>query len=254
MKTAAVLALAATLASAQVTINGDGSYTCAQPNAAYCGGDSLKTDIIIRCYGTSGTAGRCSDNLSGEPPVGNSIALCWQTSTTSGDAACEKNCVVYGGSGNANGTFTLPEDECKPTYTASSTSSATATSTSTSTSEGTTATSTSSSASGTVGSTTVETTDTTTVCPSSSTTIILSDSSSVSPTYSKNGTVVVTATSSGGPGLTTITSVFTPTGSATATPVGPKTSASAVSTAGAVVAQRVGGALGLVGAVAAYLL
>jgi len=62
-----------------------------------------------------------TQNLDGEPPVGLFTALCWTSSATAGDAACEKNCVVYGGSGNANGTFTLPTDMCTPTYTATST-------------------------------------------------------------------------------------------------------------------------------------
>jgi len=58
-------------------------------------------------------------NLAGQPPVGNTPALCWQTDENSGDAACEKNCVVYGGSGNHDGDFTLPADVCTPTFTAS---------------------------------------------------------------------------------------------------------------------------------------
>ncbi|KAM7199249.1 hypothetical protein V8F20_005851 [Naviculisporaceae sp. PSN 640] len=128
---AAALVSATDLDTGGITINPDGSYTCAKANAAYCAGDSLKTDIIIRCYGTRGVAGRCSDNLAGEPPRGLTTALCHQTDNVEGDAACEKNCVVYGGSGNGKGTFTLPAEICTPTYTATS-SSATATSTSTS--------------------------------------------------------------------------------------------------------------------------
>lgn len=61
----AYMAASAALVSATdtggITINPDGSYTCAKSNAAYCAGDSLKTDIIIRCYGTRGVAGRCSN-------------------------------------------------------------------------------------------------------------------------------------------------------------------------------------------------
>jgi len=76
-----------------------------------------------------------SQNLAGEPPVGNTPALCYQTSADAGDAACEKNCVVYGGSGNGNGTFTLPASICQPSVTGSDISSMpTPTSTSTSTS------------------------------------------------------------------------------------------------------------------------
>jgi hypothetical protein len=39
----------------------NGQFTCDQPNAAYCAGNSLGTDIIIRCIGTVGHPGRCSD-------------------------------------------------------------------------------------------------------------------------------------------------------------------------------------------------
>jgi hypothetical protein len=49
----------------------------------------------------------------GQPPVGANPAVCWQTSPTSGDAACAKNCVVYAESG----TFTLPADVCTPSAT-----------------------------------------------------------------------------------------------------------------------------------------
>ncbi|KAK2069631.1 hypothetical protein P8C59_004189 [Phyllachora maydis] len=115
-----LVAAAAALAGAQVIVHDNGTYTCPIPNAAYCAGDSLKTDIIIRCDSKgNGQPGRCSDNLAGEPPYGDLPADCWQTSVTSGDAACEKNCVVYGASGNANGTFTLPADQCTPSVTAS---------------------------------------------------------------------------------------------------------------------------------------
>lgn len=117
MKNAAILAVAsAALASAQVTYYPNGTYYCSKPNAAYCAGDSLGTDIIIRCYGHVGQPGRCSNNLVGQPPVGVYPALCWQPSADSGEAACEKNCVVYGSSGNFPGTFTLPPDVCTPTY------------------------------------------------------------------------------------------------------------------------------------------
>ncbi|KAK4038018.1 hypothetical protein C8A01DRAFT_38044 [Parachaetomium inaequale] len=114
MKTTSVLLLAsAALASAQVKYE-DGKYVCEQENASYCAGDSLGTDIIIRCNGKVGQPGRCSDNLAGQPPLGNHPALCYQTSPTAGDAACEKNCVVYPAAGNP---FTLPADICTPTGT-----------------------------------------------------------------------------------------------------------------------------------------
>ncbi len=64
MKTVAFLVAAgAALASAQATYNETtGKFTCAKPNVAYCAGDSLKTDIIIRCDSTGvGQPGRCSD-------------------------------------------------------------------------------------------------------------------------------------------------------------------------------------------------
>lgn len=62
MKTTSILILAsAALASAQVK-NEDGKYICETANAAFCAGDSMGTDIIIRCDGNKiGTAGRCSD-------------------------------------------------------------------------------------------------------------------------------------------------------------------------------------------------
>ncbi|KAK3301318.1 uncharacterized protein B0H64DRAFT_438402 [Chaetomium fimeti] len=110
MKTTSVLILAsAALASAQVKFE-DGKYICEKADAAFCAGDSMGTDIIIRCNGDKiGVAGRCSNNLAGQPPIGNHPALCHQSSPTAGDAACEKNCVVYPGSGEP---FTLPASEC----------------------------------------------------------------------------------------------------------------------------------------------
>ncbi|KAH6845055.1 hypothetical protein B0I37DRAFT_406648 [Chaetomium sp. MPI-CAGE-AT-0009] len=110
MKTSSILVLAsAALASAQVKIE-DGKYICEKANAAFCAGDSMGTDIIIRCDGNKvGVAGRCSNNLAGQPPIGNHPALCYQSSPTAGDAACEKNCVVYPSKGEP---FTLPASEC----------------------------------------------------------------------------------------------------------------------------------------------
>ncbi len=64
MKSAAlILAASAALASAQATYNETtGKFDCAKPNVAYCAGDSLQTDIIIRCDANSiGQPGRCSD-------------------------------------------------------------------------------------------------------------------------------------------------------------------------------------------------
>ncbi|KAH8808091.1 hypothetical protein F5884DRAFT_791012 [Xylogone sp. PMI_703] len=111
MKTyAAVILSVAALASAQgyTTDPSTGAITCSTPNAVYCAGDSLKTNIIIRCTGTVGQAGNCNDNLVGEPPVGNNPSECWASGPASGVAACAKNGIVYGSSGNANGTFPVP--------------------------------------------------------------------------------------------------------------------------------------------------
>lgn len=88
MKTSAILFVAAAaLASAQAPPEGTNKVNCAKPNATYC----LGGDIILRCDGSSvGTAGRCSDNVAGYPPLGG-VAECYQSSETAGDAACQKN-------------------------------------------------------------------------------------------------------------------------------------------------------------------
>ncbi|KAL7821233.1 hypothetical protein V8C44DRAFT_313934 [Trichoderma aethiopicum] len=113
MKTSAVIvAVAAALVSAQAPPEGTNKVSCAKPNASYCMGG----DIIVRCDGNSvGTAGRCSDNVAGYPPLGG-VAECWQSSELAGDAACQKNCVVY-----AQPSFTLAASECTPSFTASAT-------------------------------------------------------------------------------------------------------------------------------------
>jgi len=60
----------AALANAQVTYNEtDGTFTCAVPDKAYCAGDSLKTDIIIRCNGTKGQPGRCTNVCFNDPNI-----------------------------------------------------------------------------------------------------------------------------------------------------------------------------------------
>ncbi|KAL1875384.1 hypothetical protein Daus18300_003123 [Diaporthe australafricana] len=131
MRTALIVVASAGLAAAQLNYNETtGKFTCAQPNQAYCAGDSLEANIIVRCDKDAvGQPGNCNDNLAGEPPSGVQYSPCWQSSNTTGDAACSKNCVVYGGSGNYNGTFTLPAKDCTPTYTATSSSSITTTAT-----------------------------------------------------------------------------------------------------------------------------
>jgi hypothetical protein len=93
MKSAILVVLSAALASAQFTINSTtDAITCyGNPNGAYCASDSLGSPIIIRCNNGTGQAGNCNDNTAGDFPFGDTGgSLCWQTSTSSGDAACEK--------------------------------------------------------------------------------------------------------------------------------------------------------------------
>ncbi|KAL6808831.1 hypothetical protein GGI42DRAFT_223243 [Trichoderma sp. SZMC 28013] len=115
MKTSAIIvAVTAALVSAQAPPEGTNKVTCAKPNANYCYGG----DIIVRCDANGvGTAGRCSDNVAGYPPLGG-VAECWQSTETSGDAACQKNCVVYA----QPSSFTLAAAQCTPSFTASATS------------------------------------------------------------------------------------------------------------------------------------
>ncbi|ESZ90094.1 hypothetical protein SBOR_9520 [Sclerotinia borealis F-4128] len=119
--TAAVAALVG-ITSAQVTFNSTtGSFSCPIANGAYCASSSLGGPIIIRCTNGIGQPGNCDDNLAGYFPYGVNYSPCWETSEKSGDAACSKNCIVQGDSGNFNGTFTLPN--CTPIPNPSSTSS-----------------------------------------------------------------------------------------------------------------------------------
>lgn len=110
------------IASAQVVFdNTTSTFQCLGPAAGkdFCAGDSLETNIIIRCSGTTGQPGNCNDNLNGVSPVGvKSSALCYQTSNTTGDAACSFNGIAYPDSG---APFSIPG--------ASSSSSASSTST-----------------------------------------------------------------------------------------------------------------------------
>ncbi|KAL2757900.1 hypothetical protein ACRALDRAFT_2040230 [Sodiomyces alcalophilus JCM 7366] len=115
MKIGAVLLFAwSALTAAQVTYNNNtGEYVCDRPNANYCGGNSLETDIIIRCNNASqGQPGRCAESLVGYQPPGGSPAVCYQTSPSGGDAACAQNCTVFPEDGRNQ--FTLPPDQCTP--------------------------------------------------------------------------------------------------------------------------------------------
>ncbi|KAH8130569.1 hypothetical protein FP744_10003841 [Trichoderma asperellum] len=113
MRTSAIIvAAAAALASAQAPPEGTNKVTCAKPNANYC----LPGGIIVRCDANAiGTAGRCSDNVAGYPPAGG-VAECWQSGPLVGDAACQKNCVVYA----QPSSFTLPASQCTPSAVVSS--------------------------------------------------------------------------------------------------------------------------------------
>lgn len=73
MKSIVGLTLAsAAIASAQagITENYPGNQTCPKANAAYCDGESLKTNIIIRCSkaGVEGQAGNCAAVRTPQPP------------------------------------------------------------------------------------------------------------------------------------------------------------------------------------------
>ncbi|KAI9893946.1 MAG: hypothetical protein M1814_005499 [Vezdaea aestivalis] len=94
-------AASAALVSAQATFNQDTKeFNCAMPGGSYCAGDSLATNVIIRCNNGKGQAGNCADNLSGVAPAGNKAeAKCYQSSNTAGDAACSWQGQVYGSNG-----------------------------------------------------------------------------------------------------------------------------------------------------------
>jgi len=125
--TIVALATVAT-ASAQLTFD-NGEFKCLGSAAGknFCGGDSLQTNIIIRCSGETGQPGNCNDNLAGIPPVGvKSFAPCYQTSNTTGDAACSFNGIAYPDTGNS---FPIPgasssssSSSAAPTYGASTSS------------------------------------------------------------------------------------------------------------------------------------
>ncbi|PMD44877.1 hypothetical protein L207DRAFT_524322 [Hyaloscypha variabilis F] len=243
------LAASAAIASAQITYNGSQIICPANnPNGTFCAGNSLSTNIIIRCLNGVGGPGNCNDNLDGAPPIGDNPTLCWQTSLTSGDAACSKNCIVYCGSGGCTeGDFTLPN--CTPYYTASSSSS---TSPSTSTSSSPTYSPTSPTTSSTTtstgttvittGSTTLTQTFTTTFCPTSSGTGTASGTGG-SPPPPNNGTQSTSSPGSGNGGGS----------SPTKTPSSPSTTPSGFTGAAAATLSPMGMLAGA-GLVAAYFL
>ncbi|PNP38918.1 hypothetical protein TGAM01_v205218 [Trichoderma gamsii] len=258
MKTAAIILAAAALASAQAPPEGTNKVNCAKPNANYC----LSGDIIIRCDANGlGTAGRCSDNVAGYPPLGG-VAECWQSSKTSGDAACQKNCVVYA----QPAAFTLPASQCQPSAVVTATG--TGTPTTLETSAVTSAPQTSAPAgTDTVVYTTTVVNGTVTLTVPCTTAVATSVTGIVIPppivptTAASNSTVVI-------PPITVVTppsgtgapppppaggNQTAPAGSNT--PVGPTTTGSTppVPTGGAV-ANRATGALVAMGLVAAYLL
>lgn len=95
-----ILASAA-VASAQVTVNNNGTYTCSKPNAAFCAGDSMGTDIIIRCDATgNGQPGRCSDVRSppspppSPPPMATMLTDTYRTSPASPPSATRRPCAT----------------------------------------------------------------------------------------------------------------------------------------------------------------
>ncbi|MCJ1314000.1 hypothetical protein MMC25_007680 [Agyrium rufum] len=122
MKAFATVALAIaaciTQGAAQISIANNGTIVCSGPaaNQNFCAGNSLTSNIIIRCSKGIGYGGNCNDNLAGIPPVGvKSAALCYQTSPTAGNAACSFNGIVYPDSGPS---FAIPTNgTVKPTST-----------------------------------------------------------------------------------------------------------------------------------------
>ncbi|KAL6880826.1 hypothetical protein J3F83DRAFT_5326 [Trichoderma novae-zelandiae] len=244
MKTSAVIvAVAAALVSAQAPPEGTNKVSCAKPNSAYC----LAGDIIIRCDGNSvGTAGRCSDNVAGYPPLGG-VAECWESSKLAGDAACQKNCVVY-----AQPSFTLAASECTPSFTASATAAPTTLESSVT-------------ASATAAPSTVESSVESSLAASSSVSVIYSTPNGTVSTVTVS-TVASSTPAPAPPAQTTPVPVGTgvppppPVGgngtapSGTNTPVGPTSTGPSTVPTGAAAANRATGALAVMGLVAAYFL
>ncbi|MCJ1233196.1 hypothetical protein MMC14_001151 [Varicellaria rhodocarpa] len=128
MKTFAAAAFVASflsLVSAQITYE-NGTFVCASSApSAFCAGDSLSSNIIIRCTSGIGQPDNCNDNLAGVPPVGvKSFALCYQSSPIAGDGACSFNGIAYPDSGASfpipgSSQTIFPTGTAAPTYTAS---------------------------------------------------------------------------------------------------------------------------------------
>ncbi|RVD82117.1 uncharacterized protein DFL_006551 [Arthrobotrys flagrans] len=216
MKFTIVALATAAAVNAQLVFNETtGTFQCLGDAAGknFCAGNSLSTNIIIRCNGERGQPGNCNNNLAGVPPIGvKSSALCWQTSETSGDAGCSFEGIVHADDGT---TFPIPSSSSssstvEPTYGASSTSSAEPTygASSTSPAEPTYGASSTSSAEPTYG-------DPTSVEPTYAPTTSVEPTSSIYPTlswtnttsvYYPPGTTLVTVT-----GTHTITSCDTTT-------------------------------------------
>lgn len=234
MRSVAVASLFAAVAYGQATFNQTtGKFTCAIPNGEYCAGDSLSSNIIIRCSNGVGQPGNCNDNLAGVPPVGvKTSALCYQTSANAGDAACSFNGIAYPDSGSP---FSIPGSGASysassTSYSASSTSSSYSASSPSSYSASTpssySVSSSSSSSSSTTSCSTTLATSSSTPCTTSTSSIYSSYSASSIPPYQTiNSTVTISVGPTGtgspsGTGYPTGTGAST-TWSATATPTPP---------------------------------
>lgn len=244
----------------------NGLYKCPadHPNGVYCAGNSLDTNIIIRCTNGVGQPGNCNDNLAGYFPLGVRDSQCYETAKDSGFGACMKNCIVQGSSGNINGTITLPD--CTPDIDPSATSSMAQSTQGLNTSTTITSTSTTTYAD---SYTTTTRTFTTTYCPTSTGAYYPTASGGANGAGSppSNGTAPYAPGSSGSPApgapgsgasgssAPGAGSPGTPQGPATATPVGP----SATGAGGPIlsnngVTNSAGAGLAAVGLLIAYFL
>lgn len=133
MKFALVALVAAAAVNAELVFDdATGTFKCLGDAADknFCAGNSLSTNIIIRCDGEKGQPGNCNDNLAGVPPIGVKVgALCWQTSETAGDAGCSFEGIVHADDGSTfpvpgYATTTSSTSAPEPTYGDSSSSSA----------------------------------------------------------------------------------------------------------------------------------